>query len=127
MMPINPDKPVLEDIYNTYKHCFSQFDIRATRADDIEHEGVITNRIIEEIKTSEFLLGDLTDERPSVYYEIGYAHSLGRRVIMFRSSGTKIHFDLAVHNCPEYKNNSALKELLLRRLELLTNKRPRNG
>jgi hypothetical protein len=124
MMRINPESV---DVYDEYKRCFKQFGIKAIRADDIEHEDVITNRILEEIKTSEFLLGDLTDERPSVYYEIGYAHSLGRRVIMFRKKGTLIHFDLAAYNCPEYENLRDLRESLLKRLESSTNKKPESG
>lgn len=52
MMPINPDKPYLEDVYEAYKYCFDQFDINATRADDIQHEGMVASRIIEEIKIS---------------------------------------------------------------------------
>lgn len=127
MMPINNNVPEYEDIYATYKECFSKFGIKAIRADEIEHEDVITARIIEEIKTSEFLIGDLTDERPSVYYEIGYAHSLGRRVILYRRKGTSIHFDLAAYNCPEYKNNSELKSLLIKRLEEATNRKPENS
>lgn len=127
MMSINPNNPELVDVYDTYKECFKEFGIKAIRADDIEHEEVITDRIIEEIKTSEFLLGDLTDERPSVYYEIGYAHSLGRRVIMYRKSGTNIHFDLAAYNCPEYENMRELKNFLTKRLEQATNKKPKNG
>ena len=127
MMPINHQKGVLEDIYEVYKECFSKFGIKAIRADEIEHEDVITKRIIEEIKTSEFLVGDLTDERPSVYYEIGYAHSLGRRVIMYRMENTSIHFDLAAYNCPEYKNMKELKIFLLKRLEEATNRKPENG
>ena len=70
MMPIDSSNPVLEDIYEVYKDCFSKFGINAIRADEIEHEEVITKRIIEGIKTSDFLVGDLTNERPSVYYEI---------------------------------------------------------
>jgi len=126
MMRISQDNPELEDTYNTYKKCFYRFGIKAIRADEIEHEDVITNRIIEEIKTSEFLVGDLTNERPSVYYEIGYAHSLGRRVMMYRKAGTRIHFDLAAYNCPEYKNMSELESQLLRRLESSTNKKPQS-
>jgi len=127
MMQITPSHPESEDVYDIYKECFKQFGIKAIRADDIEHDGIITSKIIQEIKTSEFLLGDLTFERPSVYYEIGYAHSLGRRVIMYRKKDTQIHFDLAAYNCPEYKNLRELRELLLKRLEDSTNKRLKNN
>lgn len=127
MMRIDPTIPESEDIYDVYKDCFDQFGIKAIRADDIEHEDVITDKIIEEIKASEFLLGDLTYERPSVYYEIGYAHSLGRRVIMYKRKGTHIHFDLAAYNCPEYSNMRELRTLLLKRLENTTNRKPQNS
>lgn len=127
MMPINTSEPENEDIYAAYKECFKKFGVNAVRADEIEHEDVITKRIIEEIKTSEFLVGDLSNERPSVYYEIGYAHSLGRRVILYRKSGTSIHFDLAAYNCPEYKNITELKAILMKRLEEATNRKPQNG
>jgi hypothetical protein len=127
MMPIDSNNPELEDVYEVYKDCFRKFGIEAIRADDIEHEDVITKKIIEEIKTSEFLLGDLTNERPSVYYEIGYAHSLGRRVILYRKKNTSIHFDLAAYNCPEYKNMKELRKLLLKRLEDTTNRKPNNS
>ena len=124
MMQINPDKPELQDVYEKIKDCFSKFEITVLRADEIEHEGIITKRILEEIKSSEFLLADLTGERPSVYYEIGYAHSLGRKVIMYRSKGTKVHFDLAAYNCPEYKNLTDLGDKIMQRLEAITNRKP---
>jgi hypothetical protein len=127
MMPIDKTNPENEDVYGAYKECFSKFGVKAVRADEIEHEDVITKRIIEEIRTSEFLVGDLTNERPSVYYEIGYAHSHGKRVIMYRKAGTSIHFDLAAYNCPEYKNITELKSILMKRLEEATNRKPENG
>lgn len=127
MMSIDKNSPDNEDVYGAYKECFLKYGINAIRADEIEHEDVITKRIIEEIQTSEFLVGDLTNERPSVYYEIGYAHSLGRRVILYRKSGTSIHFDLAAYNCPEYKNITELKSLLMKRLEETTNRKPEKG
>ena len=126
MMQIDPLKPELEDLYNAIKECFAQFGIEAIRANDIEHEDVITKKIIERIKVSEFLIADLSSERPSVYYEIGYAHALNRRVIMYRNSGSNMHFDLAAHNCPEYSNLTDLKSRLMRRLEQITNRKPKN-
>ena len=127
MMQIDPEKPSLEDLYNTIKECFAQFGIKAVRADEIEHEDVITKKIMERIRRSEFLIADLTSERPSVYYEIGYAHALNRKVIMYRNSGGKLHFDLAAYNCPEYSNLTDLKKQLIGRLEQITNRRPKNS
>ena len=120
MMWISDDNPELEDVCNRIKECFRRFGIKALRADDIEHEDVITQRIINEIMTAEFLIADITGERPSVYYEIGYAQALGKRVIMCRKSSTRIHFDIAAYNCPEYKNLSGLEKMLMKRLEALT-------
>ena len=122
MMAIDATNPELEDIRNATKEMFERFGIRAITADEIEHEGVITDRILNEIDTSEFLLADLSYERPNVYYEIGYAHSRGKRVTLYRKAGTKLHFDLAHWNCPEYSNTTELKALLGKRLEAMTNR-----
>lgn len=122
MMAIDRNRPELEDIRNAIKEMFEKFGIRAITADEIEHEGVITDRILNEIDTSEFLLADLSDERPNVYYEVGYAHSRGKRVTLYRKAGTELHFDLAHWNCPEYSNATELKKLLGTRLEAITNR-----
>ncbi len=123
MMAIDPGKPELEDIKSGIKEVFEEFGIHAITADEIEHEGAITDRILDEIEASEFLIADLTHERPNVYYEIGHAHARTKRVILFRKKDTKLHFDIAHRNCPEYENTTALKRKLRNRLEAMTNKR----
>ncbi len=122
MMAIDDSVTELEDIRNAVKEVFQDFGIRAIVADEIEHEGAITDRVLHEIDTSEFLFADLSLERPNVYYEVGHAHAQNKRVVLFRKKGTRLHFDLSHRNCPEYKNTSDLKRRLRKRLESITNR-----
>lgn len=127
LMWMDKNRPELEDVRGVFKTVFKRFGIEAIRADDVEHSDVITGMILKHIRESEFLIADLSGERPNVYYEIGYAHALGKRPILYRKAGTQLHFDLGLHNVPEYKNNSELTELLHRRLEAMTGRTPSSG
>ncbi|MBX9586584.1 MAG: nucleoside 2-deoxyribosyltransferase [Gammaproteobacteria bacterium] len=47
------------------------------------------------INTSQFVVADLTGERPCVYYEAGYAKAQGIKVIFTAKDKEKIHFDVS--------------------------------
>lgn len=116
LMPIDPEIPELEDVYRAIVETCAEFGIRAYRADVIEHQDRITDRVLHEIRTCEYLVADLSLERPNVYYEVGFAHALHKKPILYRRKGTRLHFDLSVHNVPEFKNATELRQLMRRRL-----------
>lgn len=74
----------------------------AIRIDKQQHLGDLVSRIKAEIQRARFVIADLTDERPSCYYEVGYADALGRPIIhvasresvMAPGQETSIHFDI---------------------------------
>jgi hypothetical protein len=125
LMSMDRDNDMLEDVCNTIKKACSAFDLEANRIDDLEHSDTITERILRSIRESEYIIADLSGERPNVYYEVGYAHAIGKRPILVRHKATRLHFDLLVHKVPEYANMTDLLSQLRDRLEAILGRSPR--
>jgi nucleoside 2-deoxyribosyltransferase len=79
----------------------------------------LVGRIKKEIRSAQFIVADLTDERPSCYFEAGYAEALGKPVIYVASkqsvirpgTNTRIHFDIHT-NVNYFSNHRELKDKL---------------
>ncbi len=119
-MPINPANPQLDDVLDTIKTSASRCGIRAERVDEPQSNERITDRILESIRKAEFVIVDLTDSRPNVFYEAGYAQGLNKTPIYVAREGTKLEFDLKDYPVIFFKNMRELSEMLERRLKGLS-------
>lgn len=91
------DTPEESETYRAIARACKHFDLDPSRVDENVGSGHILLEIVDAIENGEFLIFDLTDGRPNVYYELGYAHGVGNRpedIILIAKEGTKIHFDI---------------------------------
>ena len=127
MMNISLDDPSLEDFLQAIKRATSQYDIQGVRVDEIEHSKKITDVVLDKIRSSRFLICDITNERPNVYYELGFAHGIGKEVILIAKVGTPLHFDIKDYNVIFYKNYTDLEDRVAKRIEEAINAQQENS
>jgi nucleoside 2-deoxyribosyltransferase len=89
----------------------------ALRIDEVENAGSITEQTLQQIERSAVVLADLSGERPNCYFEAGYAHALGKQLILSIRKGETRHFDLADRRFIEWETEKELFDGLTRRLE----------
>ena len=73
------------------------------------------NEIANAIRRAEFIICDLTHERPNVYYELGFAHGVGNgpdRILLIASSQARLHFDVGLFQIRRYHSAAELREIL---------------
>ena len=112
----------------------------ARRVDKHNQGGLLKSEIVRFIQSAPIIVADLTNERPNVYLEIGYAMGLDkfRNLILtvredhfpsspsYRQGGPRIHFDLAGYdilawdaaNLPAFRDE--LEKRIRRRLAIVS-------
>lgn len=87
--------------------------------DEVEHSRQIVPEILKELKDCLFVVADLTGHNNGVYYEAGYAHALGKEVLLScrKSDFENCHFDIAQVNTVVWENETELQRKLSRRIE----------
>lgn len=110
--------PHFEDSYNAIKRSVKSLKkgILCQRVDDIQDDFVISDKIIDCIKKCKVLIVDLTDNRPNVYYELGFARAIGKHIVLIAKGGEKPHFDVSHQNTIFYENTTTLEKALRTRL-----------
>lgn len=122
-MPMAGNNPHMDDVHDAIKEVARQCGLTAERVDDTESNDRITDRLLESIRKAEFVVVDLTEERPNVFYEAGYAQGMGKTPIYIARQGTNLHFDLKDYPIIFFDNLRTLKTRLAGRLQALAGER----
>ena len=121
IMPFSKEEG-FEDVYTAIDEECLKFGLKAERVDRTYGSGLIIRKILNGIEDAEFIIVDLSLERPNVYYELGYAHGVGNiesDILIIAKEGTKLHFDVSPMSVNFYKTTEDLRKILLINLKYM--------
>jgi len=137
IMSMTPSNEELHDIKNTIKESYSKvankyniFEFSCERIDDFKGLTFsITDKIINQIEKSGIIYCDLTEQKQNCYFELAWALSKKRNVIITAKKGTEIHFDVQNYKINFWKNQTELKkiieentEIIIKRVKIISDK-----
>ena len=101
-----------------------EFGYKVIRADDFYTSGLIIDDITRSIRECTIVIADVTPNNPNVFYEIGFAHGIGKPTILLSDrKREKLPFDISGFRTLFYDNTiggkSAVEERLRRHLEAI--------
>jgi hypothetical protein len=98
--------PFSEESQNVYEYgtypAVRSCEFICERVDETHFTGDVLGRIRNGIEAADLVIADLTEGRPNVYLEVGYAWGRGIPVIFVARKGEKLHFDVSTHRCIFY-------------------------
>jgi hypothetical protein len=90
-----PFKTEMKKVYtNHIKKIGNKLGLTVQRADDIFTPSPFMEKVWDGICTAELIIADCTQENPNVFYEIGIAHTIGKRVVLITRSEKDIPSDI---------------------------------
>jgi hypothetical protein len=114
LMPFSKE---LKPIYEKIKSVAEEIRFECKRSDEIA-VGPINKNIFENIFYAKAIIADLTGYNPNVFYELGVAHAISRKVILI-SQEEKIPFDISGDFVIKYTNTIPGGDHLSRELKRL--------
>lgn len=115
--------------YGAIKDECRKLRLRSRRVDENAGGGIVIGEITELIERAEFIICDLTNERPNVYYELGYAHGVGNEamdILLIAEEGTVLHFDIAPFRVHFYSSTEHLRSVVSSNLKAMMKATRRN-
>jgi hypothetical protein len=96
------------------------------RIDEKAGPGVIFQDIQREIEQAEIVIAEITPANPNVFYELGYAHALGKPTILLAQRDVQLPFDIRSYRVVFYNDTIGgkveVERSLRRHLDAITNR-----
>lgn len=108
------------EVYGTLKQEFSE-GFEFNHAGDLGNAQNILKDIIQGIQSADLIIADLTGLNANVFYELGIAHALNKKVVMLTKNGDDIPFDLKSYKYFTYSTHYTHFPKLLEQLRSLLN------
>jgi uncharacterized protein YjbI with pentapeptide repeats len=99
IMPFS--EPWCTNVYRVIRELTAAQGFYCRRADEF-FDRVVLSDIWKRINEAAFIIADLTDANPNVYYELGIAHSVGKETISLIQRGQALPFDQRSFRVIEY-------------------------
>jgi hypothetical protein len=117
VFPVLPFSIAYQDVKDSFAASCKEagFELHGTDEDTTTER--IVPRILDGIRRAAFVIADVSEPRPNIFYEIGFAQGLGKPVILTAKSGTELPFDMTDIPVLFWENQRGLKEQLTRRMQ----------
>jgi hypothetical protein len=105
-----------KSVYDVIKSATEEEGFECERA-DTKRGGIIHKKIFERIFYANSIIADLTDDNPNVFYEIGVAHTIGKKTVMISQNRGRKVFDIeniadVIHYSMTFEGSNKLRENL---------------
>jgi hypothetical protein len=105
LMPFRPEfNRIYEEIL---KPVIQKAGLKSLRADEVFSPTPIVEDVWIQIAKARFIIADVTDKNPNVFYELGLAHAIGTPVIIITQNKGDVPFDIAYIRYLIYTDNEA--------------------
>lgn len=111
---LTPFHPEFDESYGWIKSFFIEHGYTCTRGDAVLAESNVLSHIISEMLASEIVVANISGRNPNVFYELGIAHALGKKVVLVARSKKDITFDVSNSQIAIYKDRDSLNSSLSR-------------
>lgn len=105
-------KPEQRNIFDKYESACSHFGFDADRTDETYSSERINPRIESEIRKSAFVIVDVSEPSPNVFFELGFARGCGKDVIVTAREDTQLPFDITDIPVLKWENLDQLESRL---------------